>query len=144
MFTTNRAELRDVFFRAWQKHREQRPLEGIETAIVDVGLRHPEYHDLLDATDAGGSSDYHATLGETNPFMHMGLHIAIAEQLSIDQPPGVRGCFQRLAARLPDSHAVEHAMMECLSETLWHAQRVGQAPDQAAYLECLKRLVSRP
>lgn len=140
MYTTNRTELRDVFFRAWQSYRQRRPLEGIEHVIVDVALRHPEYHSVLDAADAARERDYHAAVGEPNPFMHMGLHIAIAEQLSIDQPPGVRGCFQRLAARLPDAHAVEHAMMECLGQMLWQSQRAGQVPDQAAYLECLNRL----
>lgn len=140
MFTTNRMELRDVFFRAWHNYREQRPLEGIETIIVDVALRHPEYHRVLDAADAVRNRDYDPVFGEANPFMHMGLHIAVAEQLSIDQPPGVRDCFQRLSARLPDAHAVEHAMMECLGDALWHAQRAGCVPDREAYLECLKRI----
>ncbi|HLF23862.1 MAG TPA: DUF1841 family protein, partial [Burkholderiales bacterium] len=144
MFTTDRTELREVFFRAWHNYREQRLLEGIETVIVDVALRHPQYHHVLDAIDAAGDRDYHTTPGGPNPFLHMGLHIAIAEQLSIDQPPGVRGCFQRLVARLPDSHAVEHAMMECLGEMLRHALRAGQAPNQDTYLECLKRLAPEP
>ena len=140
MFTTNRTELREVFFRAWHHYRSQRPLEGIEAIIVDVALRHPEYHPMLDADAPARSRDYHSALGDPNPFMHMGLHIAIAEQLAIDQPPGVRGCYQRLSARLLDAHAVEHAMMDCLNETLWRAQRARQAPNQEAYLECLNRL----
>jgi hypothetical protein len=144
MFATDRANLRDVFFRAWHGYRENRPLEGIESVIVDVALRHPEYHHVLDAADDSVPRDYHAALGETNPFMHMGLHIAIAEQLSIDQPPGVRGCYRQLTARLPDAHAAEHALMECLTESLWQSQQSGRPPDQIAYLQCLERLSRRP
>lgn len=144
MFSTDRTALREVFFRAWRNHREQRALEGIEATIVDVAVRHPEYHQLLDGGDTPAQRDYHAALGETNPFMHMGLHIAVAEQLSINQPPGVRELFQRLAARLIDPHAAEHAMMECLTETLWQAQQAGRPLDQNAYLDCLGRLAPQP
>lgn len=143
MFATDRASLREVFFRAWHGYRENRTLEGVESVIVDVALRHPEYHAMLDTGDASAPRDYHAALGETNPFMHMGLHIAVAEQLSIDQPPGVRGYYQRLSAQLPDPHAAEHAMMECLTETLWQSQQSSQPLDQIAYLRCLERL-ARP
>ena len=93
MFSTDRTALREVFFRAWRNHREQRALEGIEATIVDVALRHPEYHQLLDGGDTPAQRDYHSALGETNPFMHMGLHIAVAEQLSINQPQGCVNCF---------------------------------------------------
>ena len=144
MFATDRAGLRDVFFRAWHGYRESRTLEGVESVIVDVALRHPEYHPVLDAGEDSAPREYHAALGETNPFMHMGLHIAIAEQLSIDQPPGVRGYYQQLSARLPDPHAVEHAMMECLTEMLWQSQQSGRPPDQVAYLRCLERLIHKP
>lgn len=143
MFSHDRTELRAVFFRAWQNYREHRPLEGIESIIVDVALRHPEYHALLDAAEIARDRDYHPTLGDPNPFMHMGLHIAIVEQLSTDQPPGVRRAFQRLSASANDAHHAEHAMMDCLGETLWQAQRAGRALDQAAYLECLNRLTPR-
>ncbi len=140
MFGSDRAAMREVFFRAWHGYRKNRTLDGIESVIVDVALRHPEYHAVLDATDNAPPRDFHAALGETNPFMHMGLHIAIAEQLSIDQPPGVRRCYQKLSARLSDPHTAEHAMMNCLEEMLWQSQQSQQPPDQAAYLKCLERL----
>ncbi len=133
----DRAEIREVFFRAWRRHREHQPLEGVDKLIVDVALQHPEYHAILDAPQAQADRDYAAVLGESNPFMHMGLHIAITEQLSIDQPPGVREHYQQLRTRLVDAHAVEHAMMECLNEMLWQATREHRAPNQAAYLDCL-------
>jgi hypothetical protein len=143
MYSADRNKMRDVFFRAWRQHQEQRPLEGIERVIVDIALKHPEYQALLETPDTVGDRDYTPELGESNPFMHMGLHIAIVEQLSIDQPSGIRGLYQQLLTRLADPHAVEHLMMECLAETLWQAQRDGRAPDQNAYLDCLRRLAER-
>lgn len=144
MYTTDRAELREFFFRAWHKYRTDQPLERVEQLIVDVALRHPEYHTALEAPEQQVDRDYFAALGEPNPFMHMSLHIAVAEQLTIDQPPGVRECFQRLRARLLDPHLAEHAMMECLSETLWQAQQSGRPLDQRAYLDCARRRAQEP
>lgn len=143
MIGQDRAEVREVFFRAWRSYREQRPLAGVEKLIVDIALQHPEYQALLEAPDAASARDYLPELGQANPFVHMGMHIAIAEQLAIDQPAGVRTCYQELRARLPDSHAVEHAMMECLGEMLWAASRAQRAPDPNAYVACLRRL-ARP
>ncbi len=76
--------------------------------------------------------------GQTNPFLHLSLHLAIAEQISIDQPPGIRAAYQALRQRL-EVHDAEHAVMECLGETLWKAQRAGTAIDTAGYLACLRR-----
>lgn len=140
MYSTDRAEVREIFFRAWRRHRERQPLEGIEKLIVEVALQHPEYHAVLEAPEAQTDRDYAPMLGASNPFMHMGMHIAIAEQLTIDQPPGVREHYRQLQRRLPHAHAVEHAMMECLNEMLWRATRAHRAPDQTAYLDCLERL----
>lgn len=139
MYGADRTQLREVFFRAWRKQREHQPLEGVERLIVDVARQHPEYHAVLEAATEQAERDYAPTLGAANPFMHMALHIAVIEQLSIDQPPGVRRYFQALAAKLPDQHAAEHVIMECLGETLWRAQGSGQPLDQAAYLECLEQ-----
>ncbi|MFL6652461.1 MAG: DUF1841 family protein [Sulfurifustaceae bacterium] len=141
MYGNDRAEMREVFFRAWRHYRENLPLQGVEKVVVDVAREHPEYHALLET--GSGDRDYLPELGESNPFLHMGLHVAIAEQLAIDQPPGVRRCYQQLRERLPDAHAVEHAMMECLGETVWRAAREQRVPDQAAYLRCLDRLARR-
>ncbi|HEY8553673.1 MAG TPA: DUF1841 family protein [Burkholderiales bacterium] len=143
MYGSDRQELREVFFRAWRKHRNGEPLEGVETLIVDVALRHPEYHALLDDPERHAGRDYLPELGETNPFMHMGLHIALLEQLSIDHPPGVRSYYQTLRAKIPDPHVAEHAMMECLAEAVWQAQRSGRDLDAETYTRCLQELIRR-
>ncbi|MEW6330534.1 MAG: DUF1841 family protein [Pseudomonadota bacterium] len=140
----DRGQTREVFFRAWRAHREGRPLEGVEKLIVQVALRHPEYHPVLEQSETARERDYFPEAGETNPFLHLGMHIAIEEQLSIDQPAGIRDQYRRLLSRYPDEHAVQHRMMECLGEMLWQAGRQATAPQQTVYLDCLRRLTSAP
>ena len=140
----DRGQTREVFFRAWRAHREGHPLEGVEKLIVQVVLRHPEYHSLLEHPEPARERDYFPESGETNPFLHLGMHIAIEEQLSIDQPRGIRGYYQKILMRLPDEHAAQHHMMECLGEMLWQASRQATAPQETVYLDCLKRLLGSP
>jgi hypothetical protein len=141
VYTDDRKQARAVFFRAWQRHRRQLPLDGIEKIIVAVALRHPEYHTLLENSDAQEDRDYSPEIGEANPFLHLGLHVAIEEQLSIDRPPGLRACYQALLKKFGDEHAAQHRMLDCLGETLWRAERDRTPPNDVDYLECLRRLV---
>lgn len=134
MFNPSRDEVRETFFAAWHKYRAGQPLVGIEALAVDVILLHPEYHDALDHPERSRERDY---VDESNPFLHMSLHVALEEQLSIDQPPGIRAAWQRLLERHGERHDALHQALECLAETVWRAQRSQAAPDAAAYLECL-------
>jgi hypothetical protein len=134
MFSPSRDEVRETFFAAWRKYRAGEPLAGIETLVLDVVLRHPEYHELLDQPERFRERDY---TDELNPFLHMSLHVALEEQLSIDQPPGIVARFQALLEGLQDRHEALHQALECLAETVWRAQRDRAAPDAAAYLDCL-------
>ena len=138
----DRRQTREVFFRAWARHRENLPLEGVEPLIVAVALRHPEYHALLEHPTHTEDRDYSPET--TNPFLHMGMHIAIEEQLALDQPRGIRAHYQRLRARLADEHAVQHHIMKCLGEWLWRAGHEGAAPPEADYLNCLERRAGEP
>lgn len=138
MFTPSREQVRHFFCDTWRKHRDRNILEGLEATALDIILAHPEYHALLDAPEATVDADYTPERGETNPFLHLSLHLAIAEQVSIDQPPGIRDAYARLAARR-DAHAAQHVLLECLGETIWAAQRTGQGLDHLAYLECIRR-----
>lgn len=138
----DRDSLRAVFFRAWAKQQRGEPLEGVETLVVQVANRHPEYHALL-ANENAASRDYLPETGEANPFLHMAMHIAIEESLLLDEPHGIRERYRTLLAHTADDHAVQHQMMDCLGEMLWRANREGRAPDPAGYLECLARLTAR-
>ena len=136
MFAPSRDEVREMFFGAWRKYREGVPLAGIESLALEVILQHPEYHEMLEAPQRYREKDY---LDEANPFLHMSLHLALEEQLSIDQPPGIRARWQALLARSADRHEALHHALECLAETVWRSQRDGAPPDAAAYLSCLER-----
>jgi hypothetical protein len=139
MFDPTRDQVRHFFFDAWRKYRAREVLAGLEDAAVGVILLHPEYHSVLDDPERYRDRDYLPESGDTNPFLHLSMHLAIEEQLSIDQPPGIKAEFARIAARLGDRHAACHEVMECLGETVWRAQREHAVPDTLAYLECLKR-----
>lgn len=132
--------MREVFFRAWRSYRAHQLLEGIERLIVDIALQHPEYHSLLADPERFAQRDYAPELGETNPFLHLAMHVAIMEQLAIDQPRGIVARYRQLLQRLSDEHDAQHRMMECLGEMLWRAGRDKTAPDEKLYLECVERL----
>ena len=134
MFSPSREDVREMFFGAWRKYRAGQPLVGIEALALDVILLHPEYHDALAHPERSRDKDY---FDESNPFLHMSLHVALEEQLSIDQPPGIASRFQALVSKFNDRHEALHHALECLAETVWRAQRDGAPPDAAAYLDCL-------
>jgi hypothetical protein len=141
---TDRDQTRAVFFRAWRKFREGDSLAGVEpVVVVDIALRHPEYHAVLDNPETYEKYDFDSRAAQSNPFLHMGLHIAIHEQLSTDRPPGIRAAYHALRSRLDDAHAVEHRLMDCLEQTLWHAQRNGREPSASDYLECVRQDLAR-
>ena len=140
LFGQNRDEIRRAYCTAWDKHLQGLPLEALEQQLVAVIALHPEYHALLADHDAALARDFTPETGQTNPFLHMGMHLAIREQLATDRPPGIVAAFGTLMAHVQDAHAAEHHMMECLGEALWQAQRDNQPPDEARYLDCLMRL----
>ena len=141
MFNPSRDQVRLFFCEAWRKHRERTILEGAEATAADLIEQHPEYHALLENPDAAVTQEFTPETGQMNPFLHLSLHLAIHEQVSIDQPPGIRLAFEQLRARM-DPHAAEHVLLECLGETIWKAQRNGQAMDAAAYVDAVRRKAS--
>lgn len=137
MFNPSRDQVRQFFFDVWAKYRAGQPLAGAEQPALEAVLAHPEYHALLDQPERYKERDYTPESGETNPFLHLSIHLAIAEQLSVDQPPGIRDRYQRLLKRHSDAMEAQHAVMDCLAEMIWLGQRSQAAFDSAAYLRCL-------
>ena len=138
MFNPSRDQARQFLIDAWKKRREKLPATALETLAADLVDVHPEYRALLEAEDAL-TREWTPEQGETNPFLHLSLHLAIEEQLSIDQPPGIRTAFEALLARRGDRHDALHAVLDCLGEMVWRAQRDRLPPDGAAYLDCVRR-----
>jgi hypothetical protein len=136
-----RSSLRRMYVEAWRKHRESRPVEPVEDQIIRVISLHPEYAQLLESGPEALDRDYTPEAGQTNPFLHMGLHLAIREQVATNRPAGIAAVHRSLAARLGDVHDAEHAMIERLGAALWNAQRAGLPPDEAQYLESLHGLL---
>ncbi len=136
MFDPTRDQVRDFFFDTWKKYRAGQPLAGLEGLGLEIILLHPEFHEVLGAADRNRAKDY---AGESNPFLHMSLHLALAEQLQIDQPPGILAAFEALLARKGERHEALHEAIECLAETVWRAQKDKAPPDAGLYLDCLRR-----
>ncbi len=135
----DRNQMRQMFFDVWQRHQQGLPLPAMETIIAQVIEMHPEYHDFLNHPERNAEKDFTPEMGQSNPFLHLGLHIAIKEQLSINQPPGIVEEYRRLSARTNNQHDAEHEIMECLAQCIWEAQRNQTMPDNTAYLDCVRK-----
>jgi len=139
MFAPTRDESRRFLVDAWRKRRESAPMSGLERQAADLIAIHPEYHGVLEAPQRHLDRDYVPEGGAVNPFLHLSLHLAVAEQLAIDQPPGIRAEFERIRSARGDEHAALHEVLECLGEVIWQAQRQQSPPDAQLYLDCLQR-----
>ncbi len=137
IFGQDRHELRNMYADAWQKHCDKTPLSPLEAQIAQVIEEHPEYHEAL---DGDLEKDFTVEGGRTNPFLHMGLHLSVREQVATDRPPGIAATFRQLADKVGDSHTAEHRMIDCLAETLWESQRDSGPPDELHYLDRLRQL----
>ncbi len=139
MFDPSQADVRQFFCQTYLKHQNKQPLTPLEAMALDIVMAHPEYHDDLADEQAALAAQYPVESGKTNPFLHLSMHLAIAEQRSIDQPPGIKAALERLTTRLDSEHQAAHAVMECLGQVVWEAQRDKRMPDSQAYLDCILR-----
>ena len=139
MFAPSQNDVRRFFCDAWRKQRDGMPMTPLESLAADWIVQHPEYHDALMDADAAVARDYSVEGGQPNPFLHLSMHLSITEQVSIDQPRGIKQAYELLCARLQSAHEAQHQVMECLGEMIWTSQRSGMPPDGQAYLECVRR-----
>jgi hypothetical protein len=143
MFTPNQNDVRAFFCETHARDRDGLPLTPMQTIAAQWINEHPEYlADLADVESAQRAS-YPVEAGRTNPFLHLSMHLTIAEQMSIDQPRGIRQAVELLAAKRNSLHEATHEVMECLGEMIWASQRSGQPPDGFAYLDCVRRRATR-
>ena len=143
MYGDDRTGMRRVFIEAWRKRHQSVPMQPLELLITDVIAQHPEYHTLLEDPDRALGQDYTPEGGETNPFLHLGMHVSLREQVSTDRPRGIAALYRQLSDQAMDRHQAEHWLMECLGQVLWEAQRYKQVPDEQAYLDCARRLLRK-
>ena len=144
MFNPSREDVRRFFCDAWRKHGAAEPVTPLESIAIDWIARHPEYHALLADPQAALEAEFPPEAGRTNPFLHLGLHLSLVEQLQIDQPPGIRDAWSMLLRATGDEHEAAHRAIDALAETIWEAQRDGSPPSNERYLQRLRRAAGAP
>ncbi len=140
MFGSDRNTLRKFYQDSWQKSQQGLPISTLEQQVVTVIAEHPEYHRAI-LGDSATQKDWAVESGDTNPFLHLGMHLALREQISTDRPAGIARCYHELCIGTQEPLEAEHSMMDCLGEAIWKAQRNQTAPDEAQYLACLQALL---
>ena len=136
----SRTDLRGIYVDAWRRFCKGESLEPLQAQVAQLIAEHPEYHGLLEADAAAVEAEFPPEVGAQNPFLHLGLHLAIREQVSTDRPAGIRALHASLSSRLGSAHQAEHRMLDILGEILWESQRSGTPPDELLYLERVKKL----
>ncbi|MDI4633754.1 DUF1841 family protein [Pelomonas sp. V22] len=139
MFAPSQIEVRRFFCATYRKLRDKQPLIPMEALAARWIEEHPEYFDLLADEELAVNTVYTVEEGKTNPFLHLSMHLTITEQVSIDQPTGIRQAVELLAARRNSLHEAQHAAMDCLGEMIWASQRSGLPPDGHQYLDCVRK-----
>lgn len=137
LFNPSRNQVREFFFNTWGKFRQQKPLTDLEKIALEVIQMHPEYHAILSQPAQYSQQEYFPEMGETNPFLHMSLHLSVIEQISINQPIGIASIYDSLKAQHQETHRAQHDMLDCLAETIWQAQRHQRPLDAEHYLSLL-------
>ena len=139
MFAPSRDEARLFLFESWRKRCANElltPLEDLTAQLID---KHPEYHALFSDPEKNQDKDFAPDGNVVNPFLHLMMHLTLEEQISIGQPHGIREQFTRLTEKYQSEHEAQHAMMDCLGEMIWQAQRNQTTPDAQVYLNCLEQ-----
>ena len=142
LFNPSRDEVREFFFNAWAKFKANKLLTDLEKIALGVIHLHPEYHAILDAPTQFKHQDYFPEFGETNPFLHMSMHLSILEQISINQPIGIASIYESLKFKYQNEHDAQHDVLECLGEVIWQAQRNNTAIDSQSYLRLIQAKVA--
>lgn len=143
MFAPSQNDVRRFFCETRRKQRDGLPLTPMEALAADWIAEHPEHHAELEDLEAALAAVYTVEDGRTNPFLHLSMHLTISEQVSIDQPRGIKQAYELLAAKRGSAHDAQHEVMECLGEMVWASQKSGLPPDGERYLECVRRRATR-
>ncbi len=143
LYNPSRDQARQFLFDAWAKFKQNAPLTDLEKIAAEIMQMHPEYHVILDAPERYMSQQYFPEMGETNPFLHLSLHLSVIEQVSINQPIGISNVYAELLKKYSDKHLAQHDLLECLAETIWHSQRNNLPLDSAHYLNLLNQRIGQ-
>lgn len=137
MFNPTQHDVRRFFCETYRKSLAREILTPLESIAADWIIQHPEYRTELADLNAALEADYSVDEGKTNPFLHLSMHLSIAEQISINQPVGIAEAYTKLTKRLQSVHEAHHVMMECLGAMIWESQRNNTPFDEATYIEAV-------
>jgi hypothetical protein len=140
MLIDSRGDARGYFLEVWRRLRQGTVLEPLQALVADVLQAHPEYHELMN-DPAVLTRDFATDQPGANPFLHLGLHVAVREQLQTDRPAGIAAVWRQILALTGDRHVAEHRLMECLMQRLLEAQHSGVPPDESVYLSRARELL---
>jgi hypothetical protein len=141
LFNPSREEVREFFCTTWQKYQDGHVLTPLEMIASQWMEQHPEFHKILSDPSGALEQEFTPEKGMTNPFLHLSMHLSISEQISIDQPPGIRHIANTLSRKLDSEHEAQHQIMECLGQVLWQAQNQSKPINVTDYVELLKKLI---
>ena len=139
LYTQDRTQQRQFLANAWQKFLNKEVLDPMEDQLTQVIDLHPEYHKLIQNIE----SDYFPESGEVNPYLHINLHLSLREQLSINQPLGIKEYYQNILNKTKNPHETEHLMMDCIAQMIFSSQKNNTPMDHKAYIDCLKTQSNR-
>ena len=132
---------RQVFWDAWQRAKDNLPLDAMQVRIARVIEMHPEFHHYFDDMERFLERDFHVDDG-MNPYLHLSLHLALEEQIATRQPPEVGSALEHLmTAKGIGRHDALHFILEILAESVYFAQREGKEPDVLLYLTRIRELM---
>jgi hypothetical protein len=142
MYNPSQDDVRRFFCQVYAKQQAQTLIDALEVLAGEWVAEHPEYHAVLTDEASALTRQFTGENGQSNPFLHLSMHLSISEQCSIDQPRGIRQAVELLASKRNSLHDAHHEVMECLGTMLWESQRSGQAPDGQAYIDAVQRRAS--
>ena len=137
MFSSDRSTQRKFLAKSWEKYKTNQILEPLELQLAKIIEKHPEYQEIINNLD----TEYFPEQGKINPFLHINLHLSLQDQLSLDQPKGIKEIYNSLVKKIKDTHRVEHIMMEQIAEMIFNSQKNNKPMDQEQYLRSLKELI---
>ena len=141
MFKPSQQDVRRFFCETFRKFHAKEILTPLEVIASDWINQHSEYNAVLRDPETAIHANYSIDQANSNPFLHLSMHLSISEQITVDQPRGVRAAFNILASKLNSQHEAHHEIMECLGTMIWNSQRNNLPPDGQAYIEALRKRV---
>ena len=139
MYSPSQDDVRRFFCQVYAKQQAKALYDPLETLAGEWVALHTEYSELLADETTALTRQFTGDNGDSNPFLHLSMHLSISEQCSIDQPRGIRQAVELLTSKRDSLHEAHHEVMECLGTMLWESQRSGRPPDGQAYIDAVQR-----